>query len=76
MTFREMLIEIRTGYELSQKDMAARINITPQYLCDLEHGRRLGSVEVVEHICKAFSLGPKGRREWHVAAARSHGWDV
>lgn len=76
MTFREMLIEIRTGYELSQKDMAARLDITPQYLCDLEHGRRLGSVEVVERICKVFGRGPKGRREWHVAAARSHGWDV
>ena len=76
MTFREMLIEIRTGYDLSQKDMAARLDITPQYLCDLEHGRRLGSVEVVERICKAFNRGPKGRKEWHVAAARSHGWDV
>lgn len=76
MTFREMLIEIRAGYELSQKDMAARLDITPQYLCDLENGRRLGSVEVVERICKTFSRGPKGRKEWHVAAARSHGWDV
>lgn len=76
MTFKEMLIEIRTGYELSQKDMAARIGITPQYLHDLEHGRRLGSVAVVESICKVFERGPKGRKEWHVAAARSHGWDV
>lgn len=76
MTFREMLLEIRTGYELSQKAMAEKIGITPQYLCDLEHGRRLGSVEVVERICEAFGRGTKGRKEWHQAAARSHGWDV
>ena len=76
MTFREMLLEIRTGHELSQKAMAEKIGITPQYLCDLEHGRRPGSVEVVERICDAFGRGPKGRREWHRAAARSHGWDV
>lgn len=76
MTFREMLIEIRTGYELSQKAMAETLGITPQYLCDLERGRRLGSVEVVERICKEFSRGPKGRKEWHVAGARSHGWDI
>ncbi len=76
LTFRQMLREIRDGHELSQKDMAKRIGITPQYLCDLEQGRRLGSVEVVEKICTAFGRGPKGRREWHVAGARSHGWDV
>lgn len=76
MTFREMLLEIRNGHEMTQKDMAKRLGITPQYLCDLEQGRRLGSVEVVERICEAFGRGPKGRREWHVAGARSHGWDV
>lgn len=76
MTFREMLIEIRTGYEMSQKELAEALGFTPQYLCDLEKGRRLGSIEFVERLCVHFSRGPKGRREWHVAAARSHGWDV
>lgn len=76
MTFREMLLEIRKGNELSQKDFAEALGFTAQYLNDLEHGRRLGSVEFVERLCKWAGRGPKGRREWHVAGARSHGWDV
>lgn len=76
MTFREMLIEIRTDYEMSQTDLAEALGYTAQYLCDLEKGRRLGSVEFVERLCKYFGHDPKGRRAWHVAAARSRGWDV
>ena len=76
MTFREMLKVAREGREISQKDMAERIGITPQYLCDLEHGRRLGSIDVVNRICDWLDLGPAGRREWHLAGARSHGWEV
>jgi transcriptional regulator with XRE-family HTH domain len=76
VTFVEMLLEIRAGHELSQQEMAARLGFTPQYLCDLEKGRRLGSVEFVNRLCDAFSRGPKGRKEWHLAAARSHGWEV
>jgi transcriptional regulator with XRE-family HTH domain len=76
VTFVEMLREIRTGHELSQKEMAERLGISAQYLCDLEYGRRLGSVEVVNRLCDVFSRGPKGRKEWHLAAARSHGWEV
>lgn len=71
-----MLVEIRTGYEMSQKELAEALGFTPQYVCDLEKGRRLGSVEFVERLCKHFNRGPEGRREWHVAAARSHGWDI
>ena len=76
MTFIDMLIEIRAGHELSQKALAELLGFTPQYLCDLEKGRRLGSVEFVNRICDVFSRGPKGRKEWHLAAARSHGWEV
>lgn len=76
MTFVQMIREIRTGYELSQQEFAERLGYSPQYICDLEKGRRLGSVEFVERVCDIFKRGPKGRKEWHLAAARSHGWDV
>lgn len=76
MTFVQMLREIRTGYELSQKELAERLGFTPQYLCDLEKGRRLGSVEFVNRLCDEFGRSPKGRKEWHTAAARSHGWEI
>ena len=76
MSFAEMLTTIRTGHELSQKELAAALGISPQYVHDLEHGRRLPSVKVIERICDHFRRGPQGRSDWHVAGARAHGWDV
>ena len=76
MTFVEMLKTIRAGHELQQQELAAGLGISTQYLSDLEAGRRLPSVRVVEAICEFFSRGPKGQREWHEAGARAHGWKV
>jgi transcriptional regulator with XRE-family HTH domain len=76
VTFVEMLIAVRTEMEMSQTDFAKALGFTPQYLCDLEKGRRLGSVEFVNRLCDWMGRGPKGRKEWHMAGARSHGWDV
>lgn len=76
MAFVEMLRGVRTALEMQQQDFAAGIKISPQYLHDLERGRRLPSVAVVEKICHYLSRGPKGRREWHRAGARAHGWSV
>lgn len=76
MTFIEMIKVAREGRELSQKQLAEALGYTPQYICDLEHGRRLGSVEFVNRMCDWLGRGPVGRKEWHRAAARSHGWDV
>lgn len=76
MTFVEMLKTIRSGHELSQQALAAKLGISTQYLCDLEGGRRMPSVRVVEAICDHFGRGPRGRVEWHRAGARSHGWKI
>ena len=75
-TFIDMLIEVRHGHDMTQKALAEALGFTPQYLCDLEKGRRLGSVEFVNRLCEWMGRGPTGRREWHVAAARAHGWEV
>ena len=76
MTFVEMLIESRAGMEMTQQELASSLGFSPQYLCDLEKGRRRGSVEFVNRICKWLGRGPVGRKAWHLAAARSHGWEV
>jgi transcriptional regulator with XRE-family HTH domain len=76
MTFTEMLIESRTGRGMTQKDFAEALGFTPQYLCDLEMGRRLGSVEFVNRLCDWIRCRPKRRKEWHQAGARSHGWEI
>ena len=73
---REMIGHVRRTRRLSQKDLAKALCITPQYLCDIEHGRRLGSVEVVERLCVMLRLTEQQRRKWHQAGARSHGWEV
>lgn len=76
MKFVEMLQAVRSGMEIDQQTMAKGIGCSAQHLCDLEKGRRLPSVRIVESICAWLGRGPKGRREWHAAAARAHGWDV
>lgn len=75
-TLPDVIARIRKAHGLSQKDMAKRLQITPQYLCDLEQQRRLGSVEIVEAIVDEFGNGPKWRRVLHAVVARGHGWDV
>lgn len=76
MTLAEMIVEARSGMEMTQTAFAKALGFTPQYLCDLEHGRRPGSVEFVNRLCDWMGRGQKGRKEWHTAGARSHGWDV
>jgi transcriptional regulator with XRE-family HTH domain len=76
MTFAERIIDVRKRRELSQKDFAAALGFTPQYVNDLEHGRRLGSVEFVERVCDWLECRADQRRAWHIAGAKSHGWKV
>lgn len=73
---RSMMIDARNAAGLSQKDWAERLGFTPQYICDLEQGRRLGSVQFVERVCDVLQLSPRQRREWHEAGARAHGWII
>ena len=72
----EMIRNVRTARNMTQKELAAALDITPQYLCDLEQGRRLGSVEVVDRLCVLTNAGNVQRRAWHLAGARAHGWNV
>jgi transcriptional regulator with XRE-family HTH domain len=76
VTFVEKLVAVRMEAELSQKDFAELLGFTPQYLCDLEKGRRLGSVEFVNRLCKTLRSTRLQREEWHLAGARSHGWEI
>lgn len=78
-TFTERFIQLRADYGMSRKEFAACIGISPQYLCDLEHGRRLPSIRVVHNICDHFIVGRGlvvARRAWHMAGARAHGWEI
>lgn len=77
--FAYALIKLRDTYRLSQQDFAKRIGISPQFQCDMESGRRMPSIKVIDKIVKAF--GPKiggyaFRLRWHRLGACSHGWNV
>jgi transcriptional regulator with XRE-family HTH domain len=43
LTFASLLLSIRKGEEMSQVDFAKMLKVSRQYLCDLEHGRRVAS---------------------------------
>lgn len=75
-SLRDLMIGAREKIGLSQKDFAARLNVSAQYVCDLEKGRRLGSVQHVDAICDLIGAWPAMRKEWHQAGARAHGWKI
>ena len=75
-TFVEMLLTVRDAAGMPQKELAAALEFSNQYLCDLEKGRRLGSVEFVNRLCDWLGCDDRERKRWHLAGARSHGWNV
>lgn len=74
MTLVEMLRKAKG--EMPQKELAAALGFSSQYLCDIEYGRRLGSVEFVNRVCDWLQCDDEARRRWHRAGARSHGWEI
>jgi len=74
--FRAKLCDLRNAKKMKQKELAEALGFTPQYLCDIELGRRLGSVELTNRICEFTKATKTKRGEWHRAAARAHGWEV
>ena len=43
LTFGDALSSFRLGEEISQVDLAKKIGISPQSLCDIENGRKVPS---------------------------------
>ncbi len=78
MDLAERVKHVRKHKGLSQSALATALGISAQYLCDLEHGRRLGSVEFVDKLCDWMGMEKRSalRRAWHQAGARSHGWQI
>jgi DNA-binding XRE family transcriptional regulator len=75
MTFVEMFKIVRNEAKITRSDFARDLGISKQYFCDLEHGRRMPSVALVNKIC-ALGRDSRGRLEWHIAGAQAHGWEV
>jgi transcriptional regulator with XRE-family HTH domain len=54
LTFGEALESYRTGEEISQLDMAKKIGISAQSLCDIEKGRRIPSPKRAAKIAQVI----------------------
>ncbi|MGE3974353.1 MAG: helix-turn-helix transcriptional regulator [Bdellovibrionales bacterium] len=55
LTFGNSLEAYRLGEELTQKQFAKKLGISPQSLCDLEKGRRIPSLERAAKIAKKLN---------------------
>lgn len=76
VTLPQMLVQLRFSLEMNQKQLSEALDCSPQFICDMEKGKRSPSVAFVDRLCDWLNRGPKGRREWHIAAARAHGWKI
>jgi transcriptional regulator with XRE-family HTH domain len=57
MSFGAKIAEARKAAGLSQKELAGKVDISPQYLNDIEHGKRNpGSEELIEAFAKALNV--------------------
>lgn len=76
LSLAERFLELRRGMDMQQKTLADELGCSPQFICDVEAGRRIPSVAFIERLCDWLGCGPVGRREWHLASARAHGWKI
>lgn len=61
--------ELRASRNLSLKDHAAIVGVTPAYLSALEHGHRgLPTTDMLERIASALQLDEAGRRRLELLA--------
>jgi transcriptional regulator with XRE-family HTH domain len=57
MSFGEKVAEQRKKLGKSQKELAQKVEISPQYLNDIEHGKRSPDSDVlIEKLAKALDL--------------------
>lgn len=59
LTIAKLLMAHRESLSLSQAQMAKKLKLTSQKLCDFEKGRRLPSPEVAEKWALALKLSTK-----------------
>ncbi len=59
LTFGNMLESYRLSEEMSQKDFAKKLKISPSSLCDLEKGRKIPSINRVAKIASILKVSEK-----------------
>jgi transcriptional regulator with XRE-family HTH domain len=59
LTISNLVWAIRESEEMSQKEFAKLLGIAPQYLCDVEHGRRSVSPKLAAGWAKKLGYSPE-----------------
>ncbi len=55
-TLGEVLYDARVAADLSLRDLAKKLNISPSYISDIENARRVPSEDVMKQIAEALEL--------------------
>jgi len=53
-SFGELLLSLRKADEISQSELANKINVSRGLICDIEKGRRTGTIDLATRIAKAM----------------------
>jgi len=59
LTLGNLLLSIRQGENISQVEFAKSLNVSRQYLCDVEHGRRFLSPRAAAEAAKKLGYSQK-----------------
>jgi transcriptional regulator with XRE-family HTH domain len=55
--FRNRIHKLRTvEYDMSQKEFAKKLDISQNYVSDLEKGKRIPSLQLVMRVSKTFNV--------------------
>ena len=53
-TFGQLLSSLRKTDEITQSELARRLNVSKGLICDIEKGRRLASIHLASQIAKVM----------------------
>ena len=59
LTFAKVILSFRLCEEMTQVEMAKKLKISKQSLCDLEKGRRIPSFNRAARIAKVLGMSPQ-----------------
>lgn len=71
MTFGEFLIKKRLEQEMSARQLAAALDFSPVYICDIEKGRKPVPDEILEQLPRLLHLTESETDEMYDLAAKS-----
>jgi len=58
LTLGNLLWATREGEEMTQREFAKLLGVSPQYLCDVEHGRKMVSPKMAAEFAKRLKRNP------------------